>query len=66
MIWLAKRHIELNANKMVIWLTVGFIPQTLDEDQDPMDVLVLMQEPVSPFSFLRVKPIGKDINLYTM
>lgn len=36
----------------------GFIPQTLDEDQDPMDVLVLMQEPVSPFSFLRVKPIG--------
>lgn len=37
----------------------GFIPQTLDEDQDPMDILVLMQEPVSPFSFLRVKPIGK-------
>ncbi|DBA94600.1 hypothetical protein WJX77_010286 [Trebouxia sp. C0004] len=36
----------------------GFIPQTLDEDGDPMDVLVLMQEPVSPFSFLRVKPIG--------
>lgn len=37
----------------------GFIPQTLDEDGDPMDVLVLMQEPVSPFSFLRVKPIGE-------
>lgn len=42
-------------------MAVGFIPQTLDEDQDPMDVLVLMQEPVSPFSFLRVKPIGRHI-----
>ena len=38
----------------------GFIPQTLDEDGDPMDALVLMQEPVSPFSFLRVKPIGES------
>ncbi len=37
----------------------GFIPQTLDGDGDPMDVLVLMQEPVAPFSFLRVKPIGQ-------
>jgi inorganic pyrophosphatase len=36
----------------------GFIPQTLDEDQDPLDVLVLMQEPVQPFSFLKAKPIG--------
>lgn len=39
----------------------GFMPQTLDEDGDPMDVLVLMQEPVSPFSFLRVKPIGEAL-----
>ena len=37
----------------------GFIPQTLDEDGDPMDALVLMQEPAHPFSFLRVKPIGE-------
>lgn len=36
----------------------GFIPQTLDGDGDPMDALVLMQEPAVPFSFLRVKPIG--------
>ena len=27
-------------------------------DNDPLDVLVLMQEPVVPFSFLRAKPIG--------
>lgn len=37
----------------------GFIPQTLDGDGDPMDALVLMQEPAVPFSFLRVKPIGE-------
>jgi len=36
----------------------GFIPQTLCEDDDPLDVLVLMQEPVVPMSFLRAKPIG--------
>jgi inorganic pyrophosphatase len=36
----------------------GFIPQTLCEDNDPLDVLVLMQEPVVPMSFLRAKPIG--------
>ncbi|KAJ4789539.1 Soluble inorganic pyrophosphatase [Rhynchospora pubera] len=36
----------------------GFIPRTLCEDGDPMDVLVLMQEPVIPGCFLRAKPIG--------
>ncbi|KAJ6420114.1 hypothetical protein OIU84_030099 [Salix udensis] len=29
----------------------GFIPRTLCEDSDPMDVLVLMQEPVLPWFF---------------
>jgi inorganic pyrophosphatase len=36
----------------------GFIPQTLGEDGDPLDVLVLMQEPVQPLSILRARPIG--------
>ena len=36
----------------------GFIPRTYCEDHDPLDILVLMQEPVQPFSFLRAKPIG--------
>lgn len=36
----------------------GFIPRTYCEDHDPLDILVLMQEPVVPFSFLRAKPIG--------
>ena len=31
----------------------GFIPKTLCEDNDPLDVLVLMQEPGVPMSFLR-------------
>ncbi len=36
----------------------GFIPRTLGDDEDPLDVLVLMQEPVVPLSILRVRPIG--------
>ncbi|ONK62301.1 uncharacterized protein A4U43_C07F2490 [Asparagus officinalis] len=36
----------------------GFIPRTLCEDSDPMDVLVLMQEPILPGCFLRAKAIG--------
>ncbi|KAI8544884.1 hypothetical protein RHMOL_Rhmol07G0000400 [Rhododendron molle] len=36
----------------------GFIPRTLCEDNDPLDVLVLMQEPVLPGCFLRAKAIG--------
>ena len=36
----------------------GFIPQTLAEDEDPLDAIILMQEPVAPLSLLKVKPIG--------
>ncbi|KAE9595847.1 putative inorganic diphosphatase [Lupinus albus] len=36
----------------------GFIPRTLCEDNDPIDVLVLMQEPILPGTFLRAKAIG--------
>ncbi|KAG8484003.1 hypothetical protein CXB51_023528 [Gossypium anomalum] len=36
----------------------GFIPRTLCEDNDPMDVLIIMQEPVIPGCFLRAKAIG--------
>ena len=36
----------------------GFIPQTLGDDDDPLDILVMMQEPVYPLSILRVRPIG--------
>lgn len=36
----------------------GFIPRSLGEDEDPLDVLVLMQEPVVPLSVVRARPIG--------
>lgn len=36
----------------------GFIPQTYCEDRDPLDVLVLGQEPVNSLSILRAKIIG--------
>jgi len=36
----------------------GFVPRTLCEDNDPLDVLVIMQEPVLPGTFLRAKAIG--------
>jgi inorganic pyrophosphatase len=36
----------------------GFIPRTLGDDGDPLDLLVLMQEPVQPLSMLRARPIG--------
>ena len=36
----------------------GFIPRTYGEDCDPLDVLVLMQEPVVPLSLVRARPIG--------
>jgi inorganic pyrophosphatase len=36
----------------------GFIPQTYCDDHDPLDILVLGQEAVSPLSIMRAKPIG--------
>ncbi len=36
----------------------GFIPRTLCEDNDPLDVLVLGQIQVYPLTIMRVKPIG--------
>jgi len=36
----------------------GFIPQTLAEDGDPLDVLVLCQEAVAPLTLLRARAIG--------
>src|SRR5258708_19872483 len=40
----------------------GFIPQTLAEDDDPLDVLVLCQESVLPLTIIH----GRAIGLMTM
>jgi inorganic pyrophosphatase len=36
----------------------GFIPQTLAEDDDPLDVLVLCQVPVVPLTLIYARAIG--------
>jgi inorganic pyrophosphatase len=36
----------------------GFIPQTKEEDGDPIDVLILSNDPYLPLSVIRAKPIG--------
>src|SRR5881227_759343 len=36
----------------------GFVPQTLAEDDDPLDVLVLCQEAVLPLTLVRSRAIG--------
>lgn len=36
----------------------GFVPQTYCEDCDPLDVLLLGQEPVVPLSIMRARIIG--------
>jgi inorganic pyrophosphatase len=36
----------------------GLIPQTLAEDDDPLDVLVLSQEAVAPLTLIRARAIG--------
>ena len=36
----------------------GFVPRTYCEDGDPLDVLLLCQEPLAPLSFARGRAIG--------
>ena len=36
----------------------GFIPQTLYDDGDPMDILVLMDQPTFPGCIIESRPIG--------
>src|SRR5260370_2928765 len=38
--------------------TYGFIPQTYADDNDPLDVLVLCQEPVQPLALIKARAIG--------
>ena len=36
----------------------GFIPRTHADDDDPLDILVLMQEPVEPLTIVRARALG--------
>lgn len=39
-------------------MNYGFIPRTLGDDGDPLDVLVLCSEPLEPLTLARCYPIG--------
>ena len=39
-------------------MNYGFIPRTLGDDGDPLDVLVLCSETIAPLSLVRCYPIG--------
>jgi inorganic pyrophosphatase len=36
----------------------GFIPDTLSEDSDPLDALVLLEEPTFPGCWITARPVG--------
>ncbi|MFH1234222.1 MAG: inorganic diphosphatase [Candidatus Diapherotrites archaeon] len=36
----------------------GFIPETLENDNDPLDLLVISDEPVVPGCIVEVRPVG--------
>src|SRR3954462_9003302 len=36
----------------------GFIPRTHADDGDPLDILVLMQDPLAPLTIVRTRPLG--------
>jgi inorganic pyrophosphatase len=36
----------------------GFLPRTLDEDGDPLDILVLVTSPTFPGCILTARPVG--------
>lgn len=66
----AKVKYELDKATGMLWLdrvlhsavhypaNYGFLPRTFCEDDDPLDVLVLGQEPVVPLCILRARAIG--------
>ncbi len=43
---------------MVYPFNYGFIPGTLEEDGDPVDVLVITSQPVFPGTVIEARPIG--------
>ncbi len=66
----SKVKYELDKRTGMLWLdrvlhsavhypaNYGFLPQTYCDDSDPLDVLVLGQEPVVPLCVLRARAIG--------
>ena len=45
-------------SSVVFPVDYGFMPQTLDDDNDPLDMMVLSYEPLQVGCVVRVRPIG--------
>ena len=43
---------------MVYPCNYGFIPSTLGDDGDPLDVLVLSPFPIQPGAMIKCRPVG--------
>lgn len=52
------RYDRMIFSSMMYPADYGFIPNTLAQDSDPLDVLVLVSEPTFPGIVMEVKPIG--------
>lgn len=52
------RYDRMIFSSMMYPADYGFIPNTLAQDSDPLDVLVLVAEPTFPGIVMEVKPIG--------
>src|SRR6266568_4649264 len=52
-------HLDLRLFSATVYpADYGFVPDTLAEDGDPLDALVLLEEPVFPGCWVRTRPIG--------
>ena len=66
----SRNKYEMDYETGVIWLDrelftatryptdYGFVPETLAEDGDPLDILVVVDEPTFPGCHIRVRPLG--------
>ncbi|NHK29943.1 MAG: inorganic diphosphatase [Asgard group archaeon] len=45
-------------SSVVFPISYGFIPRTLGDDQDPLDIMVLITEPTFPGCLVTARPIG--------
>jgi len=43
---------------MVYPCNYGFIPRTLSEDGDPLDVMIIMDETIPPMTLIECRPVG--------
>jgi inorganic pyrophosphatase len=66
----SRNKYEIDHNTGAVWLDrllftatiyptdYGFVPHTLSEDGDPLDALVLLDEPTFPGCHIRSRPVG--------